>query len=369
MGNWLKIGIPVIAVAILSITVISISAEEGLIPSWIKLTAGFWVNDQISDSEFISALQFLVKEGILVIPEKDTVSQSSSIVTTTSSTPTPAPSPITEKYQLNLESFNIESTSISLLVTVLDQAGKQIPITGELRIKILDFDDSEIFNRKQYVVADSFEEYTNDISGKEAYAFQYTIQFGKLTARDISEENLYNYGLGTIIISFEESGQLYENEYRLSHLPINEGYFREKTGFIENFEVDKVLDVGPFFITVRDVGRYIGEDPEKDDKPTEYFRINLNTKFKYVEGVTFKLDEIFIMDEKNRLYSSNKNSIDNFINVFMGSSYEYEGGNGYILFEELPSDVFDIRLILKITRVEGDVSDTHYENKIEISLR
>ena len=149
MGNWLKIGIPVIVVAILSITVISISAEEGLIPSWIKLTAGFWVNDQISDSEFISALQFLVKEGILVIPEKDTVSQSSSIVTTpTSSTPTPTPSPITEKYQLNLESLNIEGGDISILITVLDQAGKQIPVTGEIRVQILDFDDSELFNRK-----------------------------------------------------------------------------------------------------------------------------------------------------------------------------------------------------------------------------
>ena len=33
------------------------SAEEGLIPSWIKTTAGFWANEQVSDREFISALQ------------------------------------------------------------------------------------------------------------------------------------------------------------------------------------------------------------------------------------------------------------------------------------------------------------------------
>ena len=48
---------------------IDVSAEESLIPSWIKNTAGFWIDGQIGDSEFISALQFLVKEGILVIPE------------------------------------------------------------------------------------------------------------------------------------------------------------------------------------------------------------------------------------------------------------------------------------------------------------
>jgi hypothetical protein len=48
---------------------INVSAEEGLIPSWIKTTAGFWVDGQIGDSEFLSALQFLVKDGILVIPQ------------------------------------------------------------------------------------------------------------------------------------------------------------------------------------------------------------------------------------------------------------------------------------------------------------
>jgi len=39
------------------------------------------------------------------------------------------------------------------------------------------------------------------------------------------------------------------------------------------------------------------------------------------------------------------------------------------LFEEIPPDVSDITLTLKITKVEGDVSDSHYEDEIEISLR
>jgi len=360
------LAILVIGVSIISI--LSISAEESLIPSWIKTTAGFWVNDQVSDSEFISALQFLVKEGILVIPQEGTTSQPSSIVTTPSPTPTPFPSPISEKYQPNLEAFNVEGSSITVLVSVVNQAGKQIPINGEMRIQILDFDDKEIFNQKKYVVTGNFESYTNDISGNKAYGFGWTIQFGKVKS-SLSEESLYNDGLGTMIISYKESGQLYENEIQLSHLPINEGYFNEKTGFIDNFVIDKALDVGPFYVRVKDVGRYFGEDAEKGDAQKEYFRINLNTKFKYIEGVKFILDEIFIMDEKNRLYSSDETSIENFVNVFMGQSYEYEGGNGYILFEEIPSDVSDIKLTLKITKVEGDVSDTHYEDEIEISLR
>ena len=61
----------VIAVVVFGIGLaLSVSAEEGLIPAWIKSTASFWVDGDISDSEFITALQFLVKEGILVIPSE-----------------------------------------------------------------------------------------------------------------------------------------------------------------------------------------------------------------------------------------------------------------------------------------------------------
>ena len=61
-----------IITAVSVITVLSISAEESLIPSWIKNTAGFWVKDQISDKEFISALQWLIDNGILTVSQKDT---------------------------------------------------------------------------------------------------------------------------------------------------------------------------------------------------------------------------------------------------------------------------------------------------------
>jgi len=71
-GIILVIGVLVVS----GITIFSIaSAEEGLIPGWLKNTANYWVNDQISDSEFISALQYLVEQEILIIPEKETPEQ------------------------------------------------------------------------------------------------------------------------------------------------------------------------------------------------------------------------------------------------------------------------------------------------------
>ena len=49
------------------------SAQEEVIPSWIKNTAAFWSSNQISDSEFISALQFLVEKNILIIPQSGSI--------------------------------------------------------------------------------------------------------------------------------------------------------------------------------------------------------------------------------------------------------------------------------------------------------
>lgn len=61
----LVITFSIIAVSLLSFTYAQTSS---LIPSWIKNTASFWVDEQISDQEFLNALQFLVNEKILVIP-------------------------------------------------------------------------------------------------------------------------------------------------------------------------------------------------------------------------------------------------------------------------------------------------------------
>ena len=41
------------------------SAEEKAVPAWVKNNAGWWASDTISDAEFVAALQFLVKEGII----------------------------------------------------------------------------------------------------------------------------------------------------------------------------------------------------------------------------------------------------------------------------------------------------------------
>lgn len=43
-----------------------VSAEQ--IPAWVKTNAGWWAEGTITESDFVQGIQFLVKEGIIVVP-------------------------------------------------------------------------------------------------------------------------------------------------------------------------------------------------------------------------------------------------------------------------------------------------------------
>ena len=49
----------------------SLPLAGSLIPNWIKTRAGWWAERQISDSDFVSGLEYLIKEKILKVPETE----------------------------------------------------------------------------------------------------------------------------------------------------------------------------------------------------------------------------------------------------------------------------------------------------------
>ena len=55
-----------------------VSSQETLVPAWIKNNAGWWAEDKISDSAFLQGIQYLIKEGIMVIPSTETSESSRS---------------------------------------------------------------------------------------------------------------------------------------------------------------------------------------------------------------------------------------------------------------------------------------------------
>ena len=44
-----------------------VQSETSIIPEWIKTTAGWWANGQINENQYILGLQWLIKNGIIVI--------------------------------------------------------------------------------------------------------------------------------------------------------------------------------------------------------------------------------------------------------------------------------------------------------------
>ena len=53
-----------------------VSAQE--LPSWIKSNAQYWADGSIDDDTFVGALQFLIAEQIIIIPETETIEKTSS---------------------------------------------------------------------------------------------------------------------------------------------------------------------------------------------------------------------------------------------------------------------------------------------------
>ena len=48
------------------------TAQDSEIPAWIKNNAGWWSEGQIDDTTFLQGIQFLIKEGIMIIPPTET---------------------------------------------------------------------------------------------------------------------------------------------------------------------------------------------------------------------------------------------------------------------------------------------------------
>jgi hypothetical protein len=49
-----------------------VNAEQFVIPNWIKNNANWWYQNQISDSEFIKGIQYLIQNKIMIVPSNST---------------------------------------------------------------------------------------------------------------------------------------------------------------------------------------------------------------------------------------------------------------------------------------------------------
>jgi hypothetical protein len=72
-NDYYKITIFVISIGISLSFLENISAEESLLPLWIKTSAIWWGQDKISDQDFVYTLQYLIDNNLLVIPKPEII--------------------------------------------------------------------------------------------------------------------------------------------------------------------------------------------------------------------------------------------------------------------------------------------------------
>lgn len=66
--------IPLFAlVAVVATFPLAASAQSDAIPAWIKNTAGWWADDQISETEFVNSMEYLIGSGIIQISSQQNV--------------------------------------------------------------------------------------------------------------------------------------------------------------------------------------------------------------------------------------------------------------------------------------------------------
>ena len=63
----MKAAIIAISAVLLVGSVAPFATAEG-VPSWVKNNAGWWASGEISESDFISGIQFLIEDGIIAVP-------------------------------------------------------------------------------------------------------------------------------------------------------------------------------------------------------------------------------------------------------------------------------------------------------------
>ena len=69
-----------LVVLLFLISMLTIShAQDDVVPDWVKNTAGWWASDAISETEFVNAIEYLVKTGIIQVSSSESTESSQGV--------------------------------------------------------------------------------------------------------------------------------------------------------------------------------------------------------------------------------------------------------------------------------------------------
>ena len=355
------------AVLLSGIFVTSIAvAEENKIPSWIRITAGYWVDEKVSDGEFISALQFLIDKGILNVPNSNIPETTPAPVPETTPAPvpetTPAPVPETQKQTSEPEWIYFESNWFDEKIEIViglstgDVAGgEEIAADGVAKIKIINDAGEQVYQKTINVRSNQFETFVNNFTGQSELLYLYYIPETEITPSDTSS--------GTVELYFKTGNTEFDIDSNICCLPeISQDSLN--TQFENDYQnsatsVNQSLTFGSFKVILDKVGHF--KQASYFDAE-EYFRLDLTVTNVGNEKEFFNLRSLAVLDRSSNQYDKEYGGT-------LKMAEDIRSGvtvDGYVLVEALPKDTRDLTVVFELGR---DQNYDEYTFEYNVRLR
>ena len=356
-----KVTLLIVLIGVASFATFASAQSDEKIPSWVKTIAGLWANDVISDDEYLEIMQFLISNGLLIIPQEKTLTDTS-FRPTEQAYPAVSTNPFANpilQYTPDLAMFEEEGRYIKALVTLKSRNGNYIEKDGKYSIVVFNAVGNEVYSDRKYVDRTTFGDYymPND-NNKLERGFEWFMHPTKFKGSATHS--------GTVQLTFhDKSGINYKNSIPYENLPFDYAPKQSIDNSFPNYiEVNENLVVGPFLVKVNKVGHF---QKQTFGQQEELFRVDLSVENNRGTPVKFVIDDVIIMDQNLKLYSANVESME-----FLEELILPEGiREGSIMFENVPSYLSKIKLFLSVEVLEDiNLTDSYkYNDIIEISLR
>ena len=310
----------------------SVFAEEK-VPGWVKNNAGWWADALINDHEFVNAIEFLIKEGMIQVDAKAVSEKSDSIPEWIKNTAGWwAANQISEIEFLNAIEFLIETGIITIETSENEKQFIQNPMEFLNDLSFLKHIVIPDNQSKHFINSDGFR--SPEISeNKPSNTFRVFVVGGSTT-----------YGSGVndanIITSLLQK-KLDEKNYTQTIEVINAGFSGARS--IEEIKLikEKLLDFAPDLIIVydgyNDVKNYYGEnfDPE-NSQFSEKQSSPINWKTNWIE--LCKLGEVHnfktVVTLQPFLGAGNKLLTDNEYSMYNGFIFPVTLAEYYVNYVE-----------------------------------
>jgi len=223
----------------------------------------------------------------------------------------------------------------------------------------LNSDGEEVYSDRKYVYKISFDEYSiPDDNNKVERGFEWPMYASQFKASATPS--------GTVQLTFQDkSGINYKNIIPFENMPFDNVIIQSTdSSFPKSIETNENLVVGPFLVTVNKVGPF---QKQTFGQSEELFRVDLNVQNNRGSPVKFVIEDVIIMDQNLKLYSSYSESIESLEELILPQGIRA----GSVLFEKIPSHISKIKLFLSIEVLEDiNLTDVYkYNDIVEISLR